>query len=127
MEIKNSFMKIICEITENTSINNHIILLETNKMEIIDSFSELSNVIRVWDSNEEKWWSEKINIIPNSVIVPYKDILDVSYIIYCIDDEYRVTLYNISLVNQICKVYNNYNLSLASIILYEKIKRERGK
>lgn len=127
MEIKNSFMKIICEITENTSINNHIILLETNKMEIIDSFSELSNVIRFWDSNEEKWWSEKINIIPNSVIVPYKDILDVSYIIYCIDDEYRVTLYNISLVNQICKVYNNYNLSLASIILYEKIKRERGK
>lgn len=119
--------KLLCIIKDKTFLSNHDIVFD--EFDFIDSNEELLNILNINNINILKSLTKKvgINILPNSIIISYINISgNKCYLLCVINDDYKVYLYDI-IPNQLTYMYygNILKFDLSSIMLYEKIRREK--
>mgnify|MGYP005770781045 CR=1 FL=1 len=134
MSINENLNKLVRMIINKTYLSTYFINFEN--INIIDSNDDLLDILNICNTEEMKCRNSsidvKLNILPNSIIIPYYYIPNkLSSLFYCIvmiNDAYEIKIYDIDKNIKKYSYYNsNFELDLQSIMLYEKIKRERGK
>ena len=125
-------------ISDKTLIGDFTSNYSFKNSKIIDRNEELLEILNI-DSiakllpNGEEEKNKPLNIKPNTLLIPYNysDCPEYDYFICNIDDEYSINIIDIISENN-ANIWNyiyydpNLKLDLQSIMLYEKIKRERN-
>ena len=131
MSIKENLNKLVSVLNDETFLSTYTSIFSFQGADIIDSNDDLLKILGLVNigilvcGNPDR--EVKLNVTPNSIIIPYNVVSNESeYFVCVIDDDYFVNIYDIC---ESC-VYTYYEkvmqLDLQSIMVYEKMKRMRG-